>query len=443
MNQLDRFKNITVLGAAGKMGSGILLLNVLHSVKLMHLPQFLGQTFVINAVDQSFERLQGLMDYIKNQVQKWAEKNIVELRKQYINRPHLIDNKDIIEAFVADAMSLVKPSINIEVSYHSSLIFEAIIEDENIKTKVFRQINENNPNKPYFLSNTSSIPIKVLDDKAGLEGRIIGCHFYNPPAVQRLIEVVQLDEPITELSSLVEGLAKHMNKLIVPANDIAGFIGNGFFMREIIYAVNLYKTLQKDLSPAEALLAVDKISHELLIRPMGIFQLMGYVGVDVCSLIMRVMDSHLEENLNCSFLDELLSKGVKGGQHANGTQRDGFFKYEGGKAVEVLDVESLKYTEVKLLEPKVDEYLDFQTKVYSWNQLSRSKYKDQHIQEYFAQLKNDESKGALLAKEYSQAMRDIAVQLYENKVCDSTDYVNAVMMNGFYYLYGPVNNLMD
>lgn len=443
MSHLDRFRNISVLGAAGKMGSGILLLNVLHSAKLMHHAPYIGETFVINAIDQSFERLQGLMDYLKVQLQKWAEKNIVELRKLYVNRAHLIDNKDIIEAFVFEALSMVKPTINMEAAYHSTLIFEAIIEDENIKAGVLKNINDNNPNSPYFLTNTSAIPIKVLNDKAGLDGRIIGCHFYNPPAVQKLIEVVELDQAIPELAKIVNGLAKHMNKLIVPANDIAGFIGNGFFMREIIYAVNLHNSLLKELSPAEALLTVDKLSHELLIRPMGIFQLMGYVGVDVCSLIMKVMNRHLDEELQCPFLDDLLSSGIKGGQNADGTQRDGFFKYQKGKAVEVLDIPSLKYIDIKTLAPRVDEFLSVQTKVYSWNQLSRSKYKEQHINEFFTQLKAEKSKGAQLAKDYLLAMKTIAEQLLTNGICDSTEYVNDVMKNGFYYLYGPVNNFID
>ncbi|MCT4644961.1 MAG: 3-hydroxyacyl-CoA dehydrogenase family protein [Carboxylicivirga sp.] len=443
MSHLDRFRNISVLGAAGKMGSGILLLNVLHSAKLMHQAPYIGETFVINAIDQSFERLQGLMDYLKVQLLKWAEKNIVELRKIYVNRAHLIDNKDIIEAFVFEAMSMVKPTINTEAAYHSSLIFEAIIEDENIKAELFKNINENNTHEPYFLTNTSAIPIKVLNEKAGLDGRIIGCHFYNPPAVQKLIEVVELENPIPELTKIVHGLAKHMDKLIVPANDIAGFIGNGFFMREIIYAVNLYESLLGELSTAEALLTVDKVSHELLLRPMGIFQLMGYVGVDVCSLIMNVMDRHLDEELKCRFLNDLLDKGVRGGQNADGTQRDGFFKYHKAKAVEVIDLESSQYININELMPKIEAFLAMKTKPYSWSQLSRSKYKEKHIQEFFDRLKEEESKGAQLARDYLSAMKSIAQQLHSNGICDSTDHVNDVMKNGFYYLYGPVNNFID
>ncbi|MCG8582137.1 MAG: 3-hydroxyacyl-CoA dehydrogenase family protein [Bacteroidales bacterium] len=442
MNNLDRYQNITVLGAAGKMGSGILLLNVLHSVRLMHQPQNADKTFVIHAIDQSYERLEGVMNYLKTQVLKWAEKNIVELRKQFIRRSHLIDNKDIIEAFVNDAISIVKPSVTIESAYQSYLVFEAIIEDEAAKTDVLRKIKTNNPNHPFFLSNTSAIPISILDKKAGLEKHIIGCHFYNPPAVQKVIEVVELKDGLPELSQLVKDFAKHMGKLIVEANDIAGFIGNGFFMREIKYAVDLYESLKKELAPAEALLAVDKISHELLVRPMGIFQLMGYVGIDVCSLIMRVMDNYLLEPLQCSFLDDLLNKGFRGGQNADGTQKDGYFRYSKGKAVEVLDIDSQQYISIDTIEAKVNDFLAVKTKTYSWNQLSRSKYKEKHLNEYFESINQEKSKGASLAKDYMQSMKAIGQKLYEDGVTKSIDNVNAVMMNGFYYLYGPVNNFI-
>jgi len=443
MSHLDRFRNVSVLGAAGKMGSGILLLNVLHAAKLMHHGPYIGETFVINAVDQSFERLQGLMDYLNAQLLKWAEKNIVELRKLYVNRPHLIDNKDIIEAFVFESMSMVKPSINLEVTYHSGLVFEAIIEDEDVKSEVLKKINDNNPHQPLFLSNTSAIPIEVLNKKAGLGGRIIGCHFYNPPAVQKLIEVVVLKNGNDDLSKIVDDFARQMDKQIVYSNDVAGFVGNGFFMREILYAVTLFNTLKKDLSAAEALLAVDQVSHDLLVRPMGIFQLMGYVGIDVCSLIMRVMNAYLDETVHSPFIDDLLAKGFKGGQNADGTQKDGFFKYDKGRPAEVLDIDTQSYVPISDINAKLKSYLSVKAKAYSWSQLSRSKYKEQHLNDYFQELMQEQSKGAQLAREYMKAMKNIGERLHHEGVTNSVENVNEVMMKGFYYLYGPVNNYID
>ncbi|MCU4173688.1 3-hydroxyacyl-CoA dehydrogenase family protein [Carboxylicivirga sp. N1Y90] len=439
-HHLERYKNISVLGAAGKMGSGILLLNVLHSAKLMHHPDYVGQTFVVNAIDQSFEQLDKLNHYIKDQVTRWAEKNIIWLRKAYNNRPHLIDNKDIIDTFVFEALSLIKPSINIEPTYRSTLIFEAIIENEDVKTKLFKQINDNNPNKPFFLSNTSSIPISVLNDKAELNGNIIGCHFYNPPAVQKLIEVIETENGNPDLTKLVYGFANHMQKVLVPSNDLAGFIGNGFLMRDILYAEKQYNNLKPDMGHNKTILSINTISHELLIRPMGIFQLIDYVGIEVCTYIMKVMNHYLEDELISPLLNKLLSLGIKGGQNPDGTQKDGFFQYSEGDIVGIYDLESKSYISTGDLMEEVKHFLAVKTEAYSWKQLSQSKRAAKHLDNFFSELIKENSIGAKMACNYMRAMKDLGIQLQADGVCSSTEHVNTVMKNGFFHLYGPVNN---
>ncbi len=442
MKNLDRYKNISVLGAAGKMGSGILLLNVLHSAKMMHHPDYVGQVFVINAIDRSFEQLDGLNLYLKNQVLKWAEKNIVWLRKAYNNRPHLIDNKDIIDTFVFEALSLVKPSINIESAFQSSLVFEAIIEDETIKSDVLKQINDNNPNQPFFLSNTSSIPIEVLNTKAGLNGNIIGCHFYNPPAVQKLIEVIETENGNSELTQLVYGFGKQMGKVMVPSSDVAGFIGNGFFMRDILYAESQVTSLNNDMDLEQAIGTMDWVSRELLVRPMGIFQLVDYVGLDVCAFIMKVMNSHLKEELSSPLLNRFLEKGIKGGQNPDGSQKDGIFKYEKGVPIAIYNLDNDEYTSLTEYTAKIVDDLAVMTEGYSWKQLSRSKRTKQHLTDFFSHLSLEKGKGATMAKNYMMAMKEIGKKLQSDGVTESTEHVNTVMMNGFFHLYGPVNDFI-
>ena len=83
MNYAERLENVTVLGASGKMGSGILLLTALEMADLSLKPENKDKQFVLNAVDVSDKALDGLMKYLKVQVQKAAEKKIVALRKVY------------------------------------------------------------------------------------------------------------------------------------------------------------------------------------------------------------------------------------------------------------------------------------------------------------------------------------------------------------------------
>ena len=443
MTFINRFKNVAVLGAAGKMGSGILYLNTLYLSQLKLSPEYAGETFVIYAIDQSHKQLDGLMDFIRKLLLKWAEKNTVWLRKAYENRDDLIENGEIIQAYINDAISIIKPTTRIESAYDATLVYEAVSEKIEVKTQLFSQINTNNNNSPWFLTNTSSIPISELNKKAGLNGNIIGCHFYNPPAVQKLIEVIEIDNGNKELANLVYEFGKTLGKIIVPANDIAGFIGNGFFMRDLLFGLKKVKDLKPEFSFAESVLLIDTVTRDFMLRPMGIFQLMDYVGIDVCTFILDVMNTYLNEELHSKLLVKLLKLEVKGGQYSNGSQKPGFFTYEKGKIISVYDYDKQEYVNITDLQAKVNEYLGSLPQKQSWKTLSRNKNKQQLIEEFFGAIKNCNSNGCKLTAEYMTEMNRIGKQLVADGVTDSVENVNTVMKTGFHHIYGPVNNFFE
>jgi hypothetical protein len=150
--------------------------------------------------------------------------------------------------------------------------------------------------KPWFLTNTSSIPIGELDEKAGLEGNVIGFHFYNPPAIQKLMEIIPPKTVNPELAEFANQLAKNLKKVIVLSNDVAGFIGNGFFMRDILYAVQETRKLAEKMPLTEAIYALDKVSRDYLIRPWAFSSCR--IMLELMSVfIMNVMDERLDESL--------------------------------------------------------------------------------------------------------------------------------------------------
>lgn len=445
MTYEERLQHVSVLGAAGKMGSGILLLTAVEMADLSMKPGNKGKTFVLNAIDVSDEALAGVMRYLKAQILKVAEKKVNALRAIYADRRDLVDNDEIIAQYIFDVMNVVRPTTRMEAAYDSNMVFEAIKEDSALKIKIFSDINKNSSKQPWFFTNTSSIPITVLDEGAGLGGRIIGFHFYNPPAVQKLVEIIRSKHTLDEVNEFALAYAKNLRKVVVPAHDIAGFIGNGHFMRDILHAVDeVHNLINKGFSITEAIYAVNKVSQEYLVRPMGIFQLIDYVGVDVCSFIMFVMNPFTkDEEIHSKLLDKLLGLGIRGGQFSDGSQKDGVLKYEKGKIVAVYDPLKTEYVAVSQIQPRVDELLGAMPAAPAWKAVVGNKAKDDILKPYFAQLKSASSLGAQLARDYAGKSKEIGQRLVSSGVAFNDADVNTVLLTGFFHAYGPINGYLD
>ena len=444
MTYEERLQHVTVLGAAGKMGSGILLLTAVEMADLSLKPENKGKTFVLNAVDVSDEALSGVMKYLRAQVRKLAEKKSVALRKIYEDRNDLVENYDIIDEYIFDVVSIVRPTTRIEAAYDSTLIFEAIKEDPELKISIFSAISKNNLKSPWFFTNTSSIPITQLDEKAGLGGRIVGFHFYNPPAVQKLVELIKSKHTLSEVETFALSYAKNLRKIVVPANDFAGFIGNGHFMRDIIYAAGEVEKLSKELSFPEAVYIMNKVSQDYLVRPMGIFQLIDYVGVDVCSYIMSVMKPYVkDENIHASILDSYLALGIKGGQFADGSQKNGILRYDRGKPVAIYDPSKKDYIEISSFQLTANEKLGTMPMPPSWKSVVGNILKESILGSYFTELKGSIGFGADLTKAYAIKSCSIGKKLVSDGVAYNDKDVNTVLLTGFFHAYGPINNYLD
>lgn len=447
MNYAERLENVTVLGAAGKMGSGILLLTAVEMADLSLKPEHRDLQFVLNAVDVSQQALAGLMHYLRTQLRRIAEKKTVQLREWYKDRQDLIENAEIIDQYIFDVISIVRPGTAMEVAHDSTLVFEAVNENIDLKVKLLSGIDQNNPNSPWFFTNTSSIPIHELDKKAGLGGRILGFHFYNPPAVQRLVELIVSDTTRPELREFAFAYAKNLKKKVVPSNDFAGFIGNGHFMRDILHGIAAVEQLVKEegISFVEAVFAVNKVSQEFLIRPMGIFQLIDYVGIDVCQFIMKVMNPYLpDEDLHSPLLDRMMELGVKGGQNPDGSQKDGFLQYEKGKPAGVYDPEKKEYAAVGQFQAAVDAKIGaLPGTAAPWKAIVGAPAKEEKLGNYFKELETMDTLGARLARRYAATSRQIGLDLVTRKVANSEEDVNTVLLTGFYHAYGPINDYLN
>lgn len=442
MNYEERLENVVVIGANGKMGSGIVLLTATEMADLSLKPENKDKQFVLYVYARRQKALSDLMRYIQAQLVKAAEKKIVALRSMYADRADLIENGEMIDQYVKDVMNVIRPITTIESAYESKIVFEATAEDPELKIKLFSQIKTNSKADPWFFTNTSSIPISYLNKEAKLDGCILGVHFYNPPVVQKLVEVIKPEKSKPELSEFITMFIKKLRKVEVPSNDFAGFIGNGHFMRDALHGMSVVDGLLKEKSFPEAVYIVNKVTQDLLIRPMGIFQLIDYVGVDVCQFIMKVMNSYAKnETIHSPLLDKFMEMGVKGGQNFDGSQKDGFIKYEKGRPTGIYDPETRKYIAIDELAKKCDSYIGaFPSKYAPWKEVVGNPAKNDMLTAYFSEMKGMKTVGAKMAVEYQKRSKEIGLKLVEDKVAFKVEDVNTVLLTGFFHAYGPVND---
>jgi 3-hydroxyacyl-CoA dehydrogenase len=425
------------------MGSGIVYL-LLQEVMRLNLADTNCQEWLIFCIDQSEERLSGLIRYLKSQLTKDAEKNIVSLRRapKYAADPRLTDNSEYIGQYMEDAIGCLRLSTTLSAVRKSALIFEAVFESAATKIDLFREIEALTEVKPLYFTNTSSIPILSIDEGAGLRGRLIGFHFYNPPAVQKLVEIIPSQKTSGELKSLAVELGKRLGKKLIESKDVAGFIGNGHFIRDILHAAAQIEKLKTEVSETEAISMINGVTQDFLIRPMGIFQLIDYVGIEVCLAIMKVMAENLPgEKFDCPLLNRFLSQGIRGGQNADGTQKNGIFRYERGQIVGEYNLQTSAYEDQGISwKEKIGQKLGSLPPGHmNWKSLVGRSDRNEPLQGYFTQLQKSPTWGCRIARDYLQKSREIGETLIRSGVAASADDVNTVLTQGFFHLYGPIH----
>lgn len=438
----DRLQNVAIIGAAGKMGSGIGVMIAQEMARLKLRPENKDKLYNLTMIDISPQGLAGLRGYMHTQLTKVAEKSTVLLRDLYRERKDLVENTDIIDNFVQDASAVLHYTTELDAARDAHLVFEAIVENEKVKIKIYKKLKKLCHDNTFFLTNTSSIPISFLDEQVGLEGRIIGYHFYNPPVVQRLVEVINSQSTVNELRDLAQELGSRLRKKLVPANDITGFIGNGHFTRDGLYAISEVDRLKATFRMPGALYVMNRISQDFLLRPMGIFQLIDYVGIDVFQCILKVMRTHLgDKGLRSGLIDKLVKLGILGGQYADGSQKDGFLKYEKNRPVGVFNISKKEYFLFNdQWKAKTDKKIgELPEGFLPWKSLLMNPQKEEMLRSHFEALKGLDALGAKLALEYLRKTKQIGQRLVSDGVANKPEDVNAVLVNGFYWLYGPIN----
>jgi 3-hydroxybutyryl-CoA dehydrogenase len=200
----------------------------------------------------------------------------------------------------------------------ADLMVEAVVEDADVKSDIFRRADAVLPGNAVLASNTSSIPIASLAAVTGRPDRVIGMHFFNPVPLMTLVEIVRAPSTSDETAAAIVELAGDLGKTPAEARDFPGFVSNRILMPFINEAV---WALHDGVAEAEA---IDTIARLGFNHPIGPLALADLIGLDTCVAIMDVLRDGLRDDkyAPCPLLREHVAAGRLGRKSGSG-----FFDY--------------------------------------------------------------------------------------------------------------------
>jgi 3-hydroxybutyryl-CoA dehydrogenase len=282
---LVEIRKVAVLGA-GLMGHGI--------------AQVAAQIakYEVNLRDVKQEFLDRGMNMIKDSLQRF-------LRKEAIT-----------EAEVDEVLARIHPKIDLrEAVADADLIIEAVPEKVELKKKVFAEADKLAKPEAIIVSNTSSISITELASATNRPEKVCGMHFFNPPQLMKLIEIIRGAKTTDETVETIVEVSKKMGKEpVVVKKDSPGFIVN----RVLVPALNeaMFLVHEGIADPED----IDKAIRLGLNWPMGPLKLLDYVGLDTTLSIMEVFQRELGDPKYrpCPLLRQMIRAGLLGRKTGKG-----------------------------------------------------------------------------------------------------------------------------
>ena len=201
----------------------------------------------------------------------------------------------------------------------ADLVVEAAIENLDIKKSIFAELDKICKPETILATNTSSISITAIAAATKREDKFIGMHFFNPPTVMKLVEVIRGAKTSDETFNTIRDLSVEIGKEPVEVNEAPGFVVNKILIPMINEACDLLYT---GVASAEGIDTAMKLGAN---HPMGPLALGDLIGLDVC---LAIMDTLYNETHDPKYRASLLMrKMVRAGQLGRKSGK-GFFNYK-------------------------------------------------------------------------------------------------------------------
>lgn len=284
-------KNITVLGS-GIMGHGIAQVSAMS-----------GYDVILRDIEQQF--LDKAMEKIR-----WSLDKLVSKQKISEEESHKIFSRITTEVDLGKALK------------NCDLMIEAVPEVMDLKKKVYSEVDAVANKNTIYASNTSTLPITEIANITSRPERFIGIHFFNPPQLMKLVEVIPGQKTTKEIVDMTMSFVKSVSKEpVLCKKDVVGFIVNRIFIPLVHEAAWLMDRTKASMTEIDS--AVKFVLH----FPMGIFELADFTGLDVIHKATIEMYSRDKKVINPHPLIQKLFDQKKFGQKTG----SGFYEYAGEK----------------------------------------------------------------------------------------------------------------
>jgi 3-hydroxybutyryl-CoA dehydrogenase len=231
----------------------------------------------------------------------------------------LLEKGKITESQVQEILSRIKTTTNLaEAARSADFVIEAVFEDLEIKIRVFKELDTYAPRHAVLASNTSTLSITALAAVTSRPDKVIGMHFFNPPQVMKLIEVVRGLQTSDETVELVKKLAEKLGKIPVLCKDVPGFIANRIGIIAILEAIRLY---EQGVASARDIDTAMKLGYNW---PMGPLELADFIGLDV---LLNIAEILYKETGNLSYHPPTILRRLVAAGYLGRKTSKGFYTY--------------------------------------------------------------------------------------------------------------------
>jgi len=225
--------------------------------------------------------------------QRFVDDGLVMIRESL---QRFVKKSLLTQAQMDETLERIHPTVDLkEAVSNADLIIEAAPENVELKKGIFREVDNSAPAHAIIASNTSSVSITELASATRRPEKVCGMHFFNPPQLFKLIEVIKGAKTSDETTQTILQVARRLEKeTVLVKKDSPGFIVNRILVPALNEAAQLYWEGIADRDD------IDKAVKLGLNWPMGPLMLLDYIGSDTVLAIAEVLMRELDPKFHPS-----------------------------------------------------------------------------------------------------------------------------------------------